>query len=114
MNTRLGTNLYRVGLVGAAISILYTMDVVWVHTSGSSILPISGRFVSREDMVATVAIGVTATLLFWGGGAAARYLVDKSAETRAAADMPREAAPPPPTTTTDSPAETPPLDPDSD
>ena len=114
MNTRLGAYLYGAGLVGAAISILYTMDVVWVQASGSSLLPIPGRFVSREDMLATVAIGITVTLLFWGCGAAARYYVNKSAEMRAAEDESREAASPPPDTATDSPAEASPLDPDPD
>ena len=80
MNTRLGNILYRAGLVGAAISILYSIDTIWVHESGKSFLPISGRFVSREDMLATVGIGVALTLLSWGAGTAARYYVNKLAE----------------------------------
>ena len=58
MNTRLGNILYRAGLVGAALSLLYVVDAIWVHESGKSLLPISGRFMSREDMFAAIAIGV--------------------------------------------------------
>ncbi len=82
MNTRLGNILYWAGLVGAAVSILFTIDVIWVHQSGRSLLPISGRFVSRADMLADISIGIVVTLAFWGGGAAARYLVNKAAEKR--------------------------------
>ena len=91
MNTRLGNILYRAGLVGAGIIIVYTIDVIWVHESGSSLLPISGRFVSREEMLAIAAIGIAMTILLWGSGTVARYLVNKSAESRAAANRPRVA-----------------------
>ncbi len=77
MNTRLGNILYGAGLIGAAISILYSIDAVWVHESGKSLLSMSGRFVSREDMLAAIAIGVTLALWSWGAGAAARYFVYK-------------------------------------
>ena len=86
MNTRLGTILYVAGLVGAAMSSLYAIDAIWVHESGKSLLPITGRFVSREDMLATVAIGIVLTLLSWGAGTTARYTLNKSAEKRAAAE----------------------------
>ena len=88
MSTRLGNILYGAGLVGVAISILYSIDAIWVHASGQSLLPISGRFVSREEMLVAIGIGITLTLLFWGAGAAARYYVNKSAENRAAAKDP--------------------------
>ena len=80
MNTRLGNILYRAGLVGGALSLLYAVDAVLVHESGRSLLPISGRFMSREDMFAAIAIGVVLALLSWGTGTAARYYVDKLAE----------------------------------
>ena len=51
----------------------------------------SGRFVSREEMLAAIGIGVALTLLSWGAGAAARYFVNKSAETPATANDLREA-----------------------
>lgn len=84
MDTRLGSNLYRAGLAGAATSIIYTINVIWMSEAGSSFLPITERYVSREEMLATVAVGVALTLLFWGAGAAARYFVNKAAETKAA------------------------------
>ena len=80
MNTRLGNILYRAGLVGAALSLLYVVDAVWVHESGRSLLPISGRFMSREDMFAAIAIGIVLALVSWGTGTAARYYVNKLAE----------------------------------
>ncbi len=76
MNTRLGNILYGAGLIGAAISILYSIDAVWVHESGKSLLSMSGRFISREDMLAAIGIGIALTLLSWGAGAAARYFVN--------------------------------------
>ena len=72
--------LYRAGLVGAALSLLYAVDVIWVHASGRSLLPIPGRFVSREGMLTAIAIGLMLALLSWGTGTAARYLVNKLAE----------------------------------
>lgn len=85
MNTRLGNTLYGIGLAGAAIAIVFAVDAIWVHASGKSLLPIRGRFVSREDMLASVGIAVVVALACWGAGAAARYLVNKSAEKKAAA-----------------------------
>ena len=85
MDTRLGNILYGVGLFGAALSLVYAVDAIWVHGSGKSLLPITGRFVSREDMLATVGISIVVAILCWGAGAAARHLVNKSAEKRAAA-----------------------------
>jgi hypothetical protein len=84
MDTRLGSNLYRVGLAGAVISVVYTINVIWMSEAGSSFLPIPERYVSREEMLATVAVGVALTLIFWGSGAAARYFVNKAAVTKAA------------------------------
>lgn len=89
MNTRFGNFLYGVGLTAACIVILYTIDVIWVHARGTSLLPISGRFVSREDMLITSVIGFAVTLMLWGAGAAARNIVNKSVESRAAAKQPR-------------------------
>ena len=80
MKTLLGNILYGAGLVGAAISLLYAIDALWVHVSGRSLLAISGRFVSREDMLAALTIGVVLALLSWGAGMAARYYVNKLAE----------------------------------
>lgn len=86
MKTRLGSNLYRAGLIGASISIIYTINVIWISESGSSFLPLPERYVSPEEMVSTAAAGILVTLLFWGGGAAANYKINKRAETRAAAE----------------------------
>ena len=80
MAALLGNILYRAGMVGAALSLLYAVDAIWVHASGRSLLPIPGRFVSREDMFAAIAIGVVLALLSWGTGTAARRYVNKLAE----------------------------------
>lgn len=85
MNTRLGSILYGAGLAGAAIAVLYVVDAIWVFKSGRSLLPISGRFLTRQDMLTTIAIGTALALLLWGAGAAARYFVNKSAEKSAGA-----------------------------
>lgn len=85
MNRRLGNILYGASLVGAAISILYAVDTIWVHESGRSLLPISGRFVTRENMLATVGTGFVLAFLFWGAGTAARYFLNRSAEKHRAA-----------------------------
>ena len=82
MNTHPGNIAYAAGLVGAAISIIYTINTVWLHQTGQSLLSTSGSFVSREDMFATVAIGVAVILLSWGTGAAARHFLMKSADKR--------------------------------
>jgi len=79
MDTRLGRTLYNAGLAGAALSLIYVIDVVWLHTSGKSLVPIPGRFASREEMLAIIAIGTGVALLFWGCGAAARHFMNKSA-----------------------------------
>ncbi len=84
MNTRLGNILYWAGITGAAISILYIIDVIWVHENGRSLLPVPARFVSREEMLINVGIGVVLALAFWGAGSAARYIVHKAAEKRPA------------------------------
>ena len=86
MHTRLGNTLYGAGLAGAAISIIFAIDAIWVHGSGKSLLPITGRFVSREDMLAAVGVDVALMLLSWGAGTVARYAVNNSAEKRAAAE----------------------------
>ena len=84
MNTRLGNILNWVGLAGAAISIFYVVDAIWVFETGRSLLPISGRFLSRQDMLTAIATGTALALLSGGAGAAARYFVNKSAEKRTA------------------------------
>ncbi len=58
----------------------YVVDTIWVHRAGGSLLPISGRYMSREDMLAAIAIGVTLALLSGGAGGVARYYVNKLAE----------------------------------
>lgn len=83
MNTRLGKILYNTGLAAGALILLYPIDAIFVHGSGKSLLPIPGRYVSREDMFVAISIGIAVALLFWGAGAAARYFVNKSAETQA-------------------------------
>jgi hypothetical protein len=88
MNTRLGTILYGIGLAGAALSLLYATDAIFVHSSGKSLLPIPGRYISREDMLVAISIGIALALLFWGAGAAARYFINKSAATQAARPEP--------------------------
>ncbi len=80
MNALRGNILYGAGLVGAAISLFYAVDAIWVHESGRSLLPISGRFVSREDMLTAIAIGIVLALLSWGVGGVARYYVNKLAD----------------------------------
>ena len=80
MNTHCGNILYGAGLVGAAISLFYTVDAIWVHESGRSLLSVSGRFMSREDMFAAIAIGIVLSLVSWGTGTAARYYVNKLAD----------------------------------
>ena len=80
MNSRLGNILYGAGLVGVAISLFYVVDAIWVHQSGGSLLPISGRYMSREDMLAAIATGVMLALLSAGAGEVARYYVNKLAE----------------------------------
>lgn len=89
MNTRLGNNLYNAGMAGAALSLLYAIDVIWVHESGQSLLPISGRHVSREEMLIAIAISITLALLSWGAGGAVRYFLNQAAEKQASADDPR-------------------------
>jgi hypothetical protein len=83
MNARLGNILYGAGLAGAALSLLYAIDAVWVHESGRSLLPISGRHVSREEMFIAIGISVALALLSWGAGVAGRYYLNKSADSRA-------------------------------
>ena len=93
MNTRLGNILYGAGLVGAALGLIYAIDAVWVHESGQSLLPIDGRFVSREDMLIALGIGILLALISWGAGVAARHFVNRSAQNRTAANVARAAVP---------------------
>ena len=72
MRMRFGDILYYVGLIGAAVSLLFAIDSVWVHQSGRSLIPIDGRFVSRDDMVTNIGIGIVAALVFWALGSLAR------------------------------------------
>lgn len=89
MKTRLGKIFYNIGLAGAALSLLYSIDAIYVHESGRSLLPISGRHVSRDEMLITIAISITLALLSWGAGSAARHFLNKSAKKRADAGDPR-------------------------
>ena len=84
MKDRLGDILYGAGLVAAAICLLYAVDVVWVHESGRSLLGITGRFISQEDVSAGIIISIILAGVSWGVGAAARSYVNKSAAKRAA------------------------------
>lgn len=86
MNTRLGNILYKIGMAGAALSLLYSIDAIWVHGSGRSLLPISKNYVSREEMLIAIAIGIILALLSWGAGAAARRFLNQLAKKRARAD----------------------------
>ncbi len=79
MNPRLGNILYWAGLVGAGISVFYAVDAIFVYQNGTSLLPISGRFISREEIFATVAISVVLAVLSWRAGTAARNFLIKPA-----------------------------------
>jgi hypothetical protein len=83
--SRLGSILYGAGLFGAAICVLFLFDAISVHQSGESLLPISGRFLTRQDMVVTIAVAAVLALLSWRAGVAARNYVNRSAEKRRAA-----------------------------
>ncbi len=79
MKTLLGNILYRAGMVGAALSLLYAVDAIWVDQIGRSLLPIFGHFMPREDVLYTIEIGIVLALVSWGTGTAARYYVNKLA-----------------------------------
>ena len=72
LNSRVGNILYGAGLVAAVLCVFYAIDAIWVYQSGKSLLPISGRFISREEIFATVAISVVVAVLSWRAGSAAR------------------------------------------
>ena len=80
MNTRLGNILYRAGLVGAALSLLYAVDAIWVDQIGRSLLPIFGHFMPGKNVLYTIEIGIVLALVSWGTGTATRYYVNKLAE----------------------------------
>ena len=82
MKVRIANVAYRAGLVGAAISIIYTINTVWTHETGQPLLSTSRSYISREDMLASVTIGVALTFLSWGGGVAVRHFLVKYTETR--------------------------------
>ena len=84
MKYRLGNFLYGAGLVGAAICLLYAVDAVWVHESGRSLLGITGRFKSQEDVTAAIIISIVLAAVSAGIGTSARSYVNKSAARRAA------------------------------
>ena len=88
LNTRPGSILYRAGLAGAAIGVLYAVDAVWIYDSGKSLLPMTGRYMSLEEMFIAAGIGTLLALMSWCAGAAARDLVNKSAEMRTGAKDP--------------------------
>ncbi len=77
MNPRLGNILYWAGRAAAAICVVYAIDAISVHKSGISLLPISGRFISREEIFAIVAISVVLAVLSWRTGRAARSYLNK-------------------------------------
>lgn len=80
MNARLGTILYRAGLIGAAISVFYTVNIIWAHQTGSALVSLTRRYVSREDMLSGITAGIVAALLCWSAGAAARALIRRWVE----------------------------------
>ena len=82
MKTRFGNILYAVGLIGAAASLLFAVEAIWVHQSGRSFLSAGGRFVSRQDMLTSIGIGVVAALVFWAVGTLARSALQRSAGKR--------------------------------
>jgi len=86
VNARLGTILYRAGLIGAAISVFYTVNVIWAHQTGSALVSLTRRYVSREDMLSGVMTGIIAALLCWSAGAAARAVIRRWVEKRGTAD----------------------------
>lgn len=88
MKTNLGNILYGAGLFGAAICALFIIDAILVRQSGASLLPISGRFMSRQEMVVTILVASVLALLSWRIGVAARIHVNRSAEKRCAAPTP--------------------------
>ncbi len=73
MNSRLGIILYLAGVIGAGVCILFAVDSILIYQSGNSFLLISGRFVSRGEMISAIAIGATLALLSWRAGVAARF-----------------------------------------
>lgn len=82
MKGRFANVAYRAGLVGAAISIVYTVNTVWTYETGQPLLSTSRSYVSREEMLVAVRIGIALTLLSWGAGAMARRVLVKRAEKR--------------------------------
>ncbi|NKB47829.1 MAG: hypothetical protein GKS02_00545 [Alphaproteobacteria bacterium] len=82
--TRLGEGLYWAGFGGVALCVLFVIDAVLVHQSGSSFVPIEGRFVSRENIFLIIPIGILLALLSWRGGVAARIHVNNAAEKKRA------------------------------
>ncbi len=78
LNARLGNILYWAGLAGAAISIFYAVDAVWVYESGRSLLLVSGRFVSLQELLTTIGISVVMAFVSWRVGKAARDFINKS------------------------------------
>lgn len=82
MKLRITNVAYRAGLVGAAISIIYTINTVWTYETGQSLFSISKSYISREDMLAGVTIGIALTLLSWGGGAAVQHFLINRTEKR--------------------------------
>ncbi len=71
--------------------IFYAVDVMWVYESGKSLLPISGRFISLEEMLIAVAVSVVLAAVSWRIGKAARDFVNKSPEKRGGAKGPGKA-----------------------
>ncbi len=82
MKGRFANVAYRAGLVGAAISIIYTINTVWTYETGQSLLLGSGRYISREEMLASVSASIALTLLSWGGGAAVQHFLINHTEKR--------------------------------
>lgn len=82
MKKNLGHILYGAGLFGAAICLLIVFDSISVRQSGQSLLPITGRFMSQQDLVVTFLVASVLGLLSWRIGVAARNHVNRTAKSR--------------------------------
>ena len=80
MHARLGSIMYWAGIVGAVFSLLHGVDTIWVHQSGTSLIGISGKFVSRPEMLLALVLSfVVAGLFFAAGWSARAYLTELAA-----------------------------------
>ena len=90
MHTRLGHVVFWAAQSAAAFCILYVLDAVLIYKDGTSFLPISGRYVSGEDLAAAIIVGLVLAMIFSRAGVGARSYVNKRAEKRVAETTPTE------------------------